>query len=203
MRGGTERASGACSSTPILRERAKPPHVVNSNNSGIIRALFDETLSPLESGDSGSEESADELEQIGAESVSVAAVHNTLPRTTTAQSFPAFPITSVDESDEGHVDDPGKVNESRSETEAERSVAAKRRCRSPCRHQTPSPTPSSSTHSSPTPSSSTPSSPKSPSSAFTASHPSPPRVRGHEDASLGSAWYQGWPTWCWCPSWRS
>lgn len=22
-------------------------------------------------------------------------------------------------------------------------------------------------------------------------------VRGHE------AWYKGWPTWCWCPSWRS
>lgn len=53
-------------STPNLREHAKPLYNGSLNNSGIIRALFDETLSPLESGDSGSEELEDELEQIGA-----------------------------------------------------------------------------------------------------------------------------------------
>lgn len=57
---------GSCSSTPNLREHAKPLYNGSLNNSGIIRALFDETLSPLESGDSGSEELEDELEQIGA-----------------------------------------------------------------------------------------------------------------------------------------
>ncbi|KAK8372198.1 hypothetical protein O3P69_011714 [Scylla paramamosain] len=137
------------------------------------------------SGESGSEESVDELEQIGAESVSVASVQNTLPRITTSQSFPAFPVTSDDESDEGHVDDPGRENESRSETKAERCVAPNRRCRSPC-HQTTSPTPSSSTHSSPTPSSSTPSLPTHPSSAFTASHPSPPRRKTARGRVLGA-----------------
>lgn len=142
-------------------------------------------LSPLENGDSGSEESGDELEQIGAESVAVADVPNTLPLTTTSQSFPAFPSTSVDVSDEGNVDDPGKVNESRSETKAEGSVASKRRCRSSC-HQTTSPTPSSSTHSSPTPSSSTPSLPTHPSSAFTASHSSPPRRKSARGRVLGA-----------------
>ncbi len=36
--------AGPSSSTPIIRERTKPLHVVNLNNSGILRALFDECI---------------------------------------------------------------------------------------------------------------------------------------------------------------
>lgn len=107
---------GSCASTSALRESARPPYNVNLNNSGILRAVFNETDFPLESGDSGSEKSANP-EQVGAQSLSVVAAQTKLPPTTIPQSFPAFPtISPVDESDEVDVDNPDKVRDSRSET---------------------------------------------------------------------------------------
>ena len=49
-------------STPTLIRHAKPLYKGSLSNSGIINVFFDEMCSPLEGGDSGSEESADELE---------------------------------------------------------------------------------------------------------------------------------------------
>lgn len=133
-----------CTSTPPIRECSKSPNKRILNEGGITRSLFDEKLPPLGSDVSGSEESDDDLEQIGAESISVADVPNQLPPTTTFESFPALPTTSTfKEDDAGDADDPGKVNYSGSETEADRYVAPKRQCCSPHRYQTPSPTSSS------------------------------------------------------------
>lgn len=74
----------------------------NPSSESTLRLRIKESFH-TESSNSGSEESAGELEQSGAKSVSVVVFHNTLlPSKTT--HFPAFPITfSVDESDEGHL----------------------------------------------------------------------------------------------------
>lgn len=130
-----------CTYTSPIRECSKPPNKMILNENGISRSLFDEKLPPLGSDISGSEESDDDFEQIGAESISVADVQNKLPPTTTFQSFPALLTTSTfKEDDAGDADDPGKVTYSGSKTEADGYVAPKRQCCSPRRYQTPSPT---------------------------------------------------------------
>lgn len=57
---------GPSTSTPVTKQHTKPPYRKKLNEIGIMRALFDETLSPLDSGESDSDESLYNLEQIGA-----------------------------------------------------------------------------------------------------------------------------------------